>query len=65
MWILYGDGSAGYSIAEYDTFRRFGVNPIALVGNDACWTQISREQVIFIVWVTNTYYVITGSEILS
>jgi len=45
VWILYGDGSVGYSISEFDTFRRFGVNPIALVGNDACWMQISREQV--------------------
>jgi len=45
VWILYGDGSVGYSISEFDTFRRFGLNPIALVGNDACWTQISREQV--------------------
>lgn len=45
VWILYGDGSVAYSISEFDTFRRFNLNPIALVGNDACWTQISREQV--------------------
>lgn len=24
--IIYGDGSAGYSIIEYDTYRRFKVN---------------------------------------
>ena len=40
-----GDGSAGYSIAEYDTFARHGAPVIGLVGNDACWTQIEREQV--------------------
>ena len=45
LWILYGDGSAGYSIAEFDTYVRHGFTPIALVGNDACWAQIAREQV--------------------
>ncbi len=44
-WILYGDGSAGYSIAEFDTFVRHDIPVIAVVGNDACWTQIAREQV--------------------
>ena len=45
VWILYGDGSAGYSLAEFDTFVRHGVAVIALVGNDASWSQIAREQV--------------------
>ncbi|XP_014675034.1 PREDICTED: acetolactate synthase-like protein isoform X2 [Priapulus caudatus] len=45
VWIVYGDGSAGYSIAEFDTFTRHGVPVLAIVGNDAGWTQISREQV--------------------
>lgn len=45
VWILYGDGSAGYSLAEFDTFARHGVAVIALVGNDASWSQIAREQV--------------------
>ena len=45
IWILYGDGSAGYSIAEFDTFVRHGIPVIAVVGNDACWAQIAREQV--------------------
>ncbi|MCA9635816.1 MAG: thiamine pyrophosphate-binding protein, partial [Myxococcales bacterium] len=44
-WILYGDGSVGYSLAEFDTFARHGVPVIAVVGNDACWSQIAREQV--------------------
>jgi acetolactate synthase-like protein len=43
--ILYGDGSLGYSVAEFDTFTRHKVPVIAIVGNDACWTQIAREQV--------------------
>jgi thiamine pyrophosphate-dependent acetolactate synthase large subunit-like protein len=45
VWILYGDGSAAYSLAEFDTFARHGIPVIAVVGNDAGWTQIAREQV--------------------
>ena len=45
VWILYGDGSAGYSLAEFDTFVRHKLPVIAVVGNDAGWTQIAREQV--------------------
>jgi len=45
VWLLYGDGAAGYSLAEFDTFARHGVGVIAVVGNDAGWTQIAREQV--------------------
>uniref|UniRef100_A0A671R3L4 2-hydroxyacyl-CoA lyase 2 n=1 Tax=Sinocyclocheilus anshuiensis TaxID=1608454 RepID=A0A671R3L4_9TELE len=45
VWIVYGDGSLGYSVAEFDTFTRHKTPVIALVGNDACWSQISREQV--------------------
>nr|XP_041567626.1 2-hydroxyacyl-CoA lyase 2 isoform X1 [Taeniopygia guttata] len=44
VWILYGDGSLGFSLMEFDTFVRHKVPVIALVGNDAGWTQISREQ---------------------
>ena len=69
MWLIWGDGSAGYSIAEFDTFVRVvcssitlledhtqthtklnitqvrhGLPVIAVIGNDACWTQILREQ---------------------
>lgn len=44
VWLLYGDGSAGYSLAEIDTFVRHGLPVIALVGNDAAWMQIAREQ---------------------
>lgn len=45
VWLLYGDGSVGYSLAEFDTFARHGVPVIAVVGNDAGWTQIAREQI--------------------
>lgn len=45
VWILYGDGSLGYSLIEFDTYARFGLAPIAIVGNDASWAQIAREQV--------------------
>ncbi|KAK7099319.1 hypothetical protein V1264_003470 [Littorina saxatilis] len=45
VWIIYGDGSLGYSVAEFDTFTRHKTPVLALVGNDAGWTQIAREQV--------------------
>ncbi|MCL6258229.1 thiamine pyrophosphate-binding protein [Aquiflexum sp. TKW24L] len=48
VWILYGDGSAGYSLIEFDTFQRHGLAITALIGNDACWTQIARDQVEFL-----------------
>lgn len=43
--IIYGDGSAGYSLVEYDTFVRHHVPVISIIGNDACWSQIARDQV--------------------
>ena len=45
VWLLYGDGSVGYSLIEFDSYVRHGLAPIAIVGNDACWAQIAREQV--------------------
>lgn len=45
VWLLYGDGSAGYTIPEFDTFVRHGLPVIAVVGNDASWAQIARDQV--------------------
>ncbi len=45
VWIIFGDGALGYSLAEFDTFVRHGIPVIAVVGNDAGWTQIAREQV--------------------
>jgi acetolactate synthase-1/2/3 large subunit len=43
--LLWGDGSAGYGLVEIDTFVRHGLGVVAVVGNDAGWTQIAREQV--------------------
>ncbi len=45
VWLLYGDGACGYSLAEVDTFARHGLGLVALVGNDRAWTQIQRGQV--------------------
>ncbi|MBL9106060.1 MAG: thiamine pyrophosphate-binding protein [Myxococcales bacterium] len=45
VWVIYGDGSVGYSMSEFDTFVRHKVPVIAVVGNDASWMQIAREQV--------------------
>jgi acetolactate synthase-like protein len=45
VWLLYGDGSCAYSLAEFDTFSRHHLPIIAVVGNDASWSQIARDQV--------------------
>lgn len=45
VWIIYGDGACGYSLLEFDSLARHGIAVIAVVGNDAGWTQIAREQV--------------------
>ena len=45
VWLLYGDGAAGFSLVEMDTLVRHGVPVIAVIGNDAGWTQIERDQV--------------------
>lgn len=31
VWIIWGDGSTGYSIAEFDTFHRHNVPIVGLV----------------------------------
>lgn len=45
VWLWYGDGSCGYTLAEFDTFVRHNIGVIAVVGNDASWAQIERDQV--------------------
>lgn len=45
LWLLWGDGSSAFSLAELDSCARHGVAPIALIGNDGSWGQIAREQV--------------------
>ncbi|MGD9582567.1 MAG: thiamine pyrophosphate-binding protein [Lysobacterales bacterium] len=44
-WLIWGDGACGFSLIEFDSFVRHGIPVIAVVGNDAGWTQIAREQV--------------------
>jgi acetolactate synthase-1/2/3 large subunit len=45
VWLVWGDGASGYGLVEFDTFVRHGAPVIAVVGNDASWAQIAREQV--------------------
>jgi acetolactate synthase-1/2/3 large subunit len=45
VWLIWGDGAAGFSITELDTMVRHKLPVIALIGNDAGWTQIARDQV--------------------
>jgi len=45
VWLIYGDGAAGFSLQEFDTFVRHKVPVIAVIGNDAGWSQIARDQV--------------------
>ncbi len=45
VWLLWGDGAAGFSLVEMDTAKRHGLPFVAVVGNDGGWTQIARDQV--------------------
>ena len=45
VWIVYGDGACGFGLVEFDTYVRHGIPVIAIVGNDAGWAQIARDQV--------------------
>jgi thiamine pyrophosphate-dependent acetolactate synthase large subunit-like protein len=47
VWLLYGDGAAGFSLAEFDTMARHGIPVIGVIGNDASWAQIARDQVVY------------------
>ncbi len=44
VWLIWGDGSSAYSLAEFDTCIRHGLAPIAVIGTDAAWAQIERDQ---------------------
>jgi len=44
VWLLYGDGTTGYSIAEVDTFVRHKLQVNICIGNDSCWAQVCRQQ---------------------
>jgi acetolactate synthase-1/2/3 large subunit len=44
-WLIWGDGASGFGLVEFDSFVRHNAPVIAVVGNDACWSQIARDQV--------------------
>lgn len=43
--LVYGDGSVGFNGFEFEAMVRQNIPVIAVVGNDAAWTQIRRGQV--------------------
>jgi acetolactate synthase-1/2/3 large subunit len=43
--LVYGDGSFGLHALEFEAMVRQGIAVIAVIGNDAGWTQIRRGQV--------------------
>ncbi|MBW2524577.1 MAG: acetolactate synthase [Deltaproteobacteria bacterium] len=43
--LVYGDGSFGFHALEFEAMARQGLAVVALIGNDAAWTQIRRGQV--------------------
>lgn len=45
IWIIFGDGSAAYSLMEFDTFAKMGLKVCAVIGNNGSWEQIARDQV--------------------
>lgn len=45
IWIIYGDGSAAYSLMEFDTFAKNKLKVCAIIGNNGSWEQIARDQV--------------------
>jgi acetolactate synthase-1/2/3 large subunit len=43
--IVYGDGSFGLHALEFEAMARQGIAVVAVIGNDAGWTQIRRGQI--------------------
>jgi acetolactate synthase-1/2/3 large subunit len=43
--IVYGDGSFGLHALEFEALVRQGIPVVAVIGNDAAWSQIRRGQV--------------------
>lgn len=54
VWLLLGDGSSAFSLAELDTMARHDLGVIAIIGNDAAWSQIARDQVRLLGATTGT-----------
>lgn len=44
VWGLFGDGAFGFSLAEVDSWVRHRAPVVAVIGNDASWSQIARDQ---------------------
>jgi acetolactate synthase-1/2/3 large subunit len=44
-WLFFGDGAFGWSMADLDTLVRHRLPVICVIGNDAGWTQIARDQI--------------------
>ncbi len=44
VYLIYGDGSVGYSLIEWDTFKRHNIPIIGIIGNDSAWMQVARDQ---------------------
>ena len=44
-WLVYGDGSFGLHAMEFEAMARQKIPVLAVIGNDAGWTQIRRGQV--------------------
>ncbi len=42
--LMYGDGSFGFHGLEFEAMARQGIPVVAVIGNDAAWTQIQRGQ---------------------
>lgn len=46
--VIFGDGALGFSFMEHDTMVRHKLPVVSIVGNDAGWTQIEREQTVIL-----------------
>jgi len=44
--IVFGDGAFGLHGMEFEAMVRQGIDVVGVIGNDACWTQIRRGQVM-------------------
>lgn len=44
VWLLFGDGTCAWSIAEIDTMVRHRLPCIIVIGTDAKWNQMNRDQ---------------------
>jgi len=56
IWLIYGDGAAGFSLQEFDTFVRHKTPLIAVIGNDAGWSQITDD--VATVLVRSDYHLV-------